>query len=114
MDAGRRSLAPLRRSSERPSALAVDNRRGWKTRSWASLDTLQYSHSIRAGRMRSNRGDRGIGSCLGGGRPMGVRWERQARAKLQELDAAIADLSRARRILSKAIDCACGGEPSAC
>ena len=52
--------------------------------------------------------------ALADGRTLGARWERAARAKLDELDATIADLTRARKMLSRAIDCACAGDPSAC
>jgi MerR family redox-sensitive transcriptional activator SoxR len=51
---------------------------------------------------------------LANGRRPGARWERAARAKLEELDTTIAHLKRTRKVLSKAIDCACGGDPSAC
>ncbi|MGE0791730.1 MAG: MerR family transcriptional regulator [Sandaracinaceae bacterium] len=52
--------------------------------------------------------------ALASGRAPGPRWERAARDKLRELDATIHELRGARRVLARAIDCACGGSPDAC
>ena len=51
---------------------------------------------------------------LASGRTPSVRWRRAAQAKIEELSATIADLTRARRMLARAIECACGGDPAAC
>jgi MerR family redox-sensitive transcriptional activator SoxR len=56
----------------------------------------------------------GLVHLLAPGQAPGPAWQRAAGAKLEELDAAIAELARARTSLSQAIDCSCRGNPDAC
>lgn len=44
---------------------------------------------------------------LGGRKPAAERWRAQARTKLAELDAQLADIGAMRRLLSALVTCAC-------
>jgi MerR family redox-sensitive transcriptional activator SoxR len=57
---------------------------------------------------------REIRRLMAGMKSPSTRWRSAAAAKLAEIDANVAQLRRARRLLADAIDCACEGRPQNC
>ncbi len=57
---------------------------------------------------------RSLISLLGSGGGSTARWRKAASSKLEELDAKMARLRKARRALERAIDCGCQGKMADC